>query len=44
MDHGVDMAKLEDLPDAVRFVATVARLLDLHNSRRDRGSRSTNVT
>ena len=43
MDQVVEKAKLGDLPHEVRLVATVARLLDLHNSRRERGSRSTNV-
>lgn len=32
-----------DLPHDVRLMATVARLLDLHGSRRERGSRSINV-
>jgi hypothetical protein len=35
--------KQSDLPHDVRLVATVARLLDLHNSKRERGSRSVNV-
>jgi hypothetical protein len=43
MDQVVEKAKRGDLPHEVRLVATVARLLDLHNSRRERGSRSTNV-
>ena len=43
MDVVVQKAKQADLPHDVRLVATVARLLDLHNSRRERGSRSTNV-
>src|SRR5258708_1796576 len=43
MDVGVQKAKQADLPHDVRLVATVARLLDLHNTRRERGSRSTNV-
>lgn len=44
MDHAFEKTKQGDLPHDVRLVATVARLLDLHNSRRERGSRSTNVT
>src|SRR6266849_4683780 len=43
MDQVVEMAKRGDLPHEVRLVATVARLLDLQNSRRERGSRSTNI-
>ncbi len=43
MDYAVEKVKQGDLPHDVRLVATVARLLDLHNSRRERGSRSTNV-
>jgi len=43
MDQVGEKAKQADLPHDVRLVATVARLLDLHNSRRERGSRSTNV-
>jgi hypothetical protein len=41
--NAIEPANQGDLPHDVRLVATVARLLDLHNSRRDRGSRSTNV-
>lgn len=43
MAQALATANQGDLPHDVRLVATVARLLDLHNSRRDRGSRSTNV-
>jgi hypothetical protein len=43
MAQAVETANQGDLPHDVRLVATVTRLLDLHNSRRDRGSRSTNV-
>lgn len=43
MDQRVEQAQRGDLPHDVRLVATVARLLDLHNSRRERGSRSANV-
>jgi hypothetical protein len=44
MDDAPERAKQADLPHDVRLVATVARLLDLHNSRRERGSRSTTVS
>lgn len=43
MEQALENAKQGDLPHDVRLVATVARLLDLHNSKRERGSRSTNV-
>jgi hypothetical protein len=43
MDQLVEKANQGDLPHEARLVATVARLLDLHNGRRERGSRSTNV-
>jgi hypothetical protein len=43
MAQALESANQGDLPHDVRLVATIARLLDLHKSRRDRGSRSTNV-
>lgn len=43
MVQTIERGNQSDLPHDVRLVATVARLLDLHNSRRDRGSGSTNV-
>jgi hypothetical protein len=43
MDGKLENIAGANLPHEVRLVATVARLLDLHNSRRERGSRSTNV-
>src|ERR1700732_84705 len=43
MDQIGEKTAQRDLPHDVRLVATVARLLDLHNSMRARGSRSPNV-
>jgi hypothetical protein len=40
---GWEKTKDTVLPHDVRLVATVARLVDLHGSRREQGSRSTNV-
>jgi hypothetical protein len=41
--EGFERAHQPELPHSVLLVATVARLLDLHSSKRKRGSRFTNV-